>query len=162
MRRVPARTVLTDPVHLLAFGGGAGLAPKAPGTVGSLWGVVLAWLTAAWPPSGQAALLLLVFVAGIWICGESARRLGEHDHPGIVWDEIAGCYLTLLFSGGEVLWLATGFLAFRVFDIWKPWPIRDLDHRLRGGAGIMLDDIVAGAFGAAVLVMLQWAVRATN
>ena len=149
-------------MHFLAFGGGAGLAPKAPGTVGSLWGVVLAWLTAAWPPSFQAALLLLVFVAGIWICGESARRLGEHDHPGIVWDEIAGCYLTLLVAGGEVLWLATGFLAFRVFDIWKPWPIRDLDHRLRGGAGIMLDDIVAGAFGAAVLVMLQWAVRATN
>jgi len=134
----------------------AHLCKKAPGTAGSLWGVALAWLTAGWTLPAQIALTVALIVTGFWICGESARRLGEHDHPGIVWDEIAGCYLTLLVVGPEPLWLALGFAAFRLFDIWKPWPIRDLDHRLRGGAGIMLDDVVAGVYGALVLAALEW------
>ncbi len=156
MRPPAARTVFTDPVHFLAFGAGAGLAPKAPGTVGSLWGVVLAWLTAGWSLPLQGLLLAVLSFAGIFICGESARRLGEHDHPGIVWDEIAGCYLTLLFVGADPAWLAAGFAVFRLFDIWKPWPIRDLDHRLHGGAGIMLDDLVAGVYGVVTLAAIQW------
>ncbi|WP_405224053.1 phosphatidylglycerophosphatase A family protein [Lentisalinibacter sediminis] len=156
MSRPSARTVFGDPVHFLAFGAGAGLAPKAPGTVGSLWGVALAWLTAGWALPAQLALLAVLIVAGFGICGESARRLGEHDHPGIVWDEIAGCYLTLLVAGPEPVWLVAGFAAFRLFDIWKPWPIRDLDHRLHGGAGIMLDDVVAGVYGALALAALEW------
>lgn len=160
MSRPDAATVFGDPVHFLAFGAGAGLVPWAPGTVGSLWGVLIAWLTAQWSLPAQCLLALSLVLAGFWICGVSADRLGEHDHPGIVWDEIAGCYITLLVAGGQPFWLAAGFLAFRLFDIWKPWPIRDLDHRLRGGAGIMLDDVLAGAFGAALLVIVQWSVSA--
>lgn len=156
MSRPSARTVFGDPIHFLAFGAGAGLAPKAPGTVGSLWGVALAWLTAGWSLPPKIGLTALLVFAGFYICGESAKRLREHDHPGIVWDEIAGCYLTLLLAGGDPLWLAAGFAAFRLFDIWKPPPIRDLDHRLGGGAGIMLDDVMAGVYGALLLAFLQW------
>ena len=144
--KADARTVLTDPVHLLAFGFGTGLAPKAPGTVGSLPGVFLAWLTLPLALEWRIGVLVLLIVAGIWICGESARRIGVHDHPGIVWDEIAGMYVTLLVAPPQIALWALAFGLFRLFDIWKPWPIRDLDHRLAGGTGIMLDDLVAALY----------------
>ena len=146
-----ARKVVTDPVNLLAFGLGTGLAPFAPGTVGSLLGVVLAWLVIDLGIEIQIAIAVFLSAAGIWICGESARRIGVHDHPGIVWDEIAGMYLTLLVVPPQILLWALSFGLFRLFDIWKPWPIRDLDHRLSGGTGIMLDDLVAALYAALIL-----------
>src|SRR5690606_2169654 len=88
---------------------------------------------------------------GIYICGESARRMGVHDHPGIVWDEIAGYTVTMLAAPPHWVWLAVGFALFRFFDIVKPWPIREADHSLSGGLGIMLDDIIAGVFAAVIL-----------
>ena len=146
-----ARTVLTDPVHLLAFGLGTGLAPKAPGTAGSLPGLLIGWFALPLPLSWRLGLGLLLFLAGIWICGESARRIGVHDHPGIVWDEITGMYCVLLVVPPQILLYVLAFLLFRLFDIWKPWPIRDLDHRLSGGLGIMLDDVVAALYAASIL-----------
>lgn len=146
------RTVLRDPVHWPAFGFGLGLMPVAPGTFGSLLGIPLWWLT---PPVLWIQLLVgaLALIAGIWICGESARRIGVHDHGGIVWDEVVGMYLTLLVVPREVGWIAASFLAFRLFDIAKPWPIRDLDHRLQGGLGIMLDDVMAALYAACLLML---------
>ena len=120
-----ARKVMRDPVHILAFGFGTGLAPFAPGTFGSL-------------------------------CGESAKRLGVHDHGGIVWDEIAGMYLTLFIAPVSVLGWVLAFVLFRVMDIVKPWPIRDLDHRLGGGLGIMLDDLAAALYAAILLGLYRW------
>ena len=150
------RTVLTDPVHFLAFGFGTGLAPKAPGTVGSLPGLLLFWLTQDYGLTVQLGVAAAAFVFGVWLCGLSARKIGVHDHGGIVWDEIVGMYLTLLAAPpGAVGWLAA-FVLFRVFDILKPWPIRDLDHRLRGGLGIMLDDLVAALYAALLLVFYRW------
>ena len=151
-----ARTVLTDPVHLLAFGFGTGLAPKAPGTFGSLPGLFLAWLTLDLSLEWRLAVAAALVLAGIWICGESARRLGIHDHPGIVWDEITGMYLALLVAPPQILFWALGFGLFRLFDIWKPWPIRDLDHRLAGGVGIMLDDLAAALYAAILLAFGGW------
>ena len=148
---VTARRILTDPVHLLAFGFGTGLAPKAPGTVGSLPGVLLAWLTLPLAFEWRIMIAAGLIAAGIWICGESARRIGVHDHPGIVWDEIAGMYVTLLVVPPQIALWALAFGLFRLFDIWKPWPIRDLDHRLAGGTGIMLDDLVAALYAAVLL-----------
>jgi phosphatidylglycerophosphatase A len=147
--------LLRDPVHLLALGFGSGLSPVGPGTCGSLVAMPLAYalgLMPLWP----AAVAVAVFVlGGIWICGESARRLGTHDHPGIVWDEIAAmCLLALLLPPG-LIWLALGFICFRFFDIVKPWPIRDLDHSLRGGLGIMLDDLAAALFAAITLRLIE-------
>ena len=93
-----ARTVLRDPVHILAFGFGTGLAPIAPGTFGSLPGLLLFWLTHPFGLYVQLGVAAAVVLSGVWICGESARRIGVHDHGGIVWDEIAGMYLTLFFA----------------------------------------------------------------
>ncbi|MGI9205987.1 MAG: phosphatidylglycerophosphatase A family protein [Woeseiaceae bacterium] len=150
------KKVLGDPVHLLAFGFGSGLAPKAPGTFGSVPGVLLAWLTLPLGMEWRVGIAILLILSGIWICGESARRLGIHDHPGIVWDEIAGMYITLLVAPPQVAAWALAFGLFRLFDIWKPWPIRDLDHRLAGGTGIMLDDLVAALYAALLLGFGGW------
>ena len=151
-----AKRVLTDPVNFVAFGFGTGLAPFAPGTVGSLLGVALAWLVIDFGLEIRIGIAVFVFLIGIWICGESARRIGVHDHGGIVWDEICGCYVTLLVAPPEIVAWALGFLLFRGFDIVKPWPIRDLDHRLTGGLGIMLDDLVAALYAALLLVFYGW------
>ncbi len=151
-----ARTVLTDPVHILAFGFGTGLSPVAPGTVGSLVGVLFAWLTLDLGLPLQLAIAAAISLSGVWICGESARRIGVHDHGGIVWDEIAGMYITLLAAPSTVAGWILGFVLFRAFDIAKPWPIRDLDHRLGGGAGIMLDDLAAALYALILLALYGW------
>lgn len=146
------KTVMRSPVCLLAFGFGAGLAPRAPGTFGSLLGLPLAWLTLTLSIEWRLLIGIILVVAGVFLCGQAARRIGVHDHPGIVWDEITGMYLVLLaIPPSAGLW-ALAFGLFRLFDIWKPWPIRDLDHRLGGGAGIMLDDLVAALYAALLLV----------
>ena len=150
------RKVLTDPVNFVAFGFGTGLAPVAPGTFGSLPGVLLAWLTLDMGIYFQLGIAAALSVAGIWICGESARRIGVHDHGGIVWDEICGMYVTLLLAPPTIVGFALGFGLFRLFDIAKPWPIRDLDHRLGGGLGIMLDDLMAALYALILLALYGW------
>ncbi len=151
-----ARTVLRDPVHLLAFGFGTGLSPVAPGTFGSLPGVLLFWLTMDYGLYVQSGIALTIAVAGVWICGESARRIGVHDHGGIVWDEIVGMYVTLLVAPVTVVGWVLAFALFRFMDIVKPWPIRDLDHRLGGGVGIMMDDLAAALYAAILLASYGW------
>jgi phosphatidylglycerophosphatase A len=151
-----ARMVLTDPVHILAFGFGTGLSPYAPGTIGSLVGVLFAWLTRDLGLPIQVGIAAAIIAAGIWICGESARRIGVHDHGGIVWDEIAGMYVTLLVAPPTIPAWILGFALFRAFDILKPWPIRDLDHRLGGGLGIMLDDLAAALYALILLGFYGW------
>jgi len=151
-----ARTVMTDPVHILAFGFGTGLAPFAPGTFGSLPGILLFWLTLDFGLYVQLGIAAAMTLAGIWICGESARRIGVHDHGGIVWDEIVGMYLTLLVAPFTVFGWILAFALFRVMDIVKPWPIRDLDHRIGGGVGIMLDDLAAALYAAILLALYGW------
>ncbi len=154
--RIPASTVFADPVHFLAFGFGTGLAPFAPGTFGSLPGVLLFWLTLDFGLYVQLGIALALAAAGIWICGESARRIGVHDHGGIVWDEIAGMYVTLFLAPVSVSGFVLAFVLFRVMDIVKPWPIRDLDHRMHGGLGIMLDDLLAALYAASLLALYGW------
>ena len=141
--RLP-RPDLRHPLHLLAFGFGAGLSPWAPGTMGTLVAIPVYLALRPLPPDLYRAVTLLVIGAGIWICGWSARRLGVHDHPGIVWDEIAGYLVTMIAAPAGWPWALVGFVLFRLFDILKPWPIGWLDRRLGGGLGIMLDDVAAG------------------
>jgi len=149
-------TVFTDPIHLLAFGFGAGLAPIAPGTFGTLVAVPLEYATRWMDLPSRVGLVIAVCLVGVYLCGESARRLGEHDHPGIVWDEIAGYMVAMLAAPAGWPWIVAGFLLFRFFDILKPWPIRELDHGISGGAGIMLDDVVAGIFAGLILLAARW------
>jgi len=150
--------LLADPVHCAALGFGAGLSPRAPGTAGSVVGLGFAALCSTQPLTVKVLAAFALVVVGIWICGESARRLGVHDHPGIVWDEIAGMTITMLAApaGWGWGWALGGFVAFRAFDIGKPWPIREIDHGMRGGLGIMLDDVLAGILAALVLLLIRY------
>jgi phosphatidylglycerophosphatase A len=148
--------LLRDPIHFLAFGFGAGLSPKAPGTAGSAVGLVAAWWLLALPLGARIGIVAIVIVAGTWLCGESARRLGRHDDQRIVLDEIAGVLLTsLAVSEQSPLAFALVFVFFRIFDIAKPWPIRDVDHRLHGGLGIILDDLIAAVFAATCVFIVR-------
>ena len=145
---------LDKPSHLLAFGFGAGCSPKAPGTMGTLLAVGLYLPLSHLSLPLYLAVLVTVVVVGIWICDRASRDLGVHDHPGIVWDEIAGYLLTMLAAPAGWVWIIAGFALFRLFDIWKPWPIGWLDRHVGGGFGIMLDDLVAGVFAAVCLQIL--------
>ena len=152
--RLEAR-LLRDPVHFFALGFGSGLAAKAPGTAGTLVAVPLIMFIGSFGLTVHAAMTVLLCVAGVFICDASAKKIGVHDHPGIVWDEIAGFSITMLAVPHTWQWLLAGFAVFRLLDIVKPWPIREADHRLRGGLGIMLDDVMAGIFAAVILYALD-------
>lgn len=149
--------LLRDPVHFLALGFGSGLAPWAPGTAGTLVGVLLDPLLRPLGLELRVLAVALMFGAGVWLCGESARRLGVHDHPAIVWDEIVGYLALMLVVPAGWGWALAGFVVFRCFDIVKPWPIRQLDHGVGGGLGIMVDDVMAAAWGAVVLLGFRFA-----
>ncbi|TKC91238.1 phosphatidylglycerophosphatase A [Trinickia terrae] len=148
--------MLTHPFHLISLGFGSGLSPIMPGTVGTLFAwasfaVLSRYLTVIeW-----AALLVAGFVAGCWITGFTARKLGTDDPSPVVWDEIVAFWLVLLFVTPETftgqLW---AFVVFRFFDMVKPPPIRYFDRRLKGGFGIMFDDLVAAFF--TLLVIALW------
>ncbi len=148
------RPHLHGPVHWLAFGLGAGLAPKAPGTFGTLVAVPLYLFLAPLPLPAYLAVVAALALLGVWLCGRTARDLGVHDHPGIVWDEVVGYLLTMSAAPAGWGWVLAGFVLFRLFDILKPWPIAWLDRRIGGGLGIMLDDLLAGALALAVLQLL--------
>jgi len=149
-------TPFRSPVQFLAFGFGSGLSPRAPGTAGTLVAIPLYLLVAQWSLPLYSVFILATALAGIWICGEASRQLGVHDHGGIVWDEIAGMYLTLFLAPATPQGFLVAFLLFRVMDIVKPWPIRELDHRIHGGLGIMLDDLVAALYAALLLALYGW------
>ncbi len=142
----PCARVFRDPVHFLALGFGSGCAPKAPGTFGTLAAIPLYVL--AQPLLLWAYLLLTVagFALGVWICDRTARDLGVHDHPAIVWDEVVGYFVTMIAAPPGGWWLVIGFALFRFFDILKPWPIRQADRRIGGGFGIMFDDVLAAGY----------------
>lgn len=145
-----------NPVHVIAFGFGAGLVPKAPGTAGTVLGVFVYLSLAPLPLQLYLAVTALFFVAGVWICGRTARDLGVRDHGGIVWDEIVGFLAAMTALPPHWTWMAAGFVLFRLLDIAKPWPIGWIERRVRGGLGIMLDDLLAGL---GTLLLLQLAYR---
>lgn len=145
-------TDLVNPWRFLALGFGSGLAPVAPGTFGTLMAVPLYLLLQQLSPGLYLLFLLLAFGIGIALCEITAKQLGVHDHPGIVWDEFVGFWITMFMAPPGWLWIVVGFVLFRFFDIVKPWPIRLIDRRVSGGLGIMLDDVLAGVFA---LILLQ-------
>ena len=140
------KTIFTSPIHFLAFGFGSGLSPIAPGTAGTLAIIPIYLLLQSLDIVSYTIVTLIVCIIGIWICGASSHRLGVHDHGGIVWDEFAGYLITMIAAPVGWQWVIAGFVLFRIFDIWKPWPIRVIDKRIGGGFGIMFDDIIAGIF----------------
>lgn len=147
---------IANPIQFLAFGFGSGLSPKAPGTMGTLVAIPLYLAVAALPLAWYSLFIALTFIFGIWVCDRASKQLGVHDHPGIVWDEFVGYWITLWAVPLGWQWVLAGFVLFRLFDIAKPWPIGWLDKRVHGGLGIMIDDVVAGVMGCAVLHSAAW------
>jgi len=133
-------------------GFGSGLAPKAPGTFGSAFALLFVpiWLSLGFNLSLIA--ILIMSLVGIYICGQTAKVIDVHDDGRIVWDEFAGQSITFLpllyLQQMNWMWVIAGFILFRIFDVWKPWPIRVIDRQVHGGFGIMLDDIIAGVWAA--------------
>lgn len=144
--RIPPGRILKNPICLLAFGFGSGLAPFAPGTFGTLAAVPLYLLASGLETPAYLGLTLLMFLAGIWLCGRCEQILEVEDHSGIVWDEFVGFFITMTAAPVSLPNLACGFALFRLFDVLKPWPIGFLDRRIHGGLGIMLDDVLAGVY----------------
>jgi len=149
-------TLLKNPVHFLALGFGSGLAPKAPGTFGTLMVVPIYLLIKDLELSVYITIVAAATIAGIYICDRSSKLLGVHDHPGIVWDEFAGFLITMIAVPFDWIWLLLGFLLFRFFDIVKPWPIKPVDANMQGGLGIMMDDVIAGILAAMSLHLIIW------
>ena len=155
MSKTPA-SIWRNPIHFLAFGLGSGAAPKAPGTFGTLAAIPLWLLFADLPILSYIALIVVTSLVGIWLCGQTSKDLGVHDHGGIVWDEFVGLWITYIALPEGWVWVLFGFLLFRLFDIWKPWPIGWADSKVSGGLGIMLDDILAGFMALGVLQAVNY------
>lgn len=153
-------SLLANPVHALAFGFGSGLSPKAPGTMGTLAAVPLYLLMSSLPLMIYAAMLIVTFAVGVYLCEKTSRDLGVHDHPGIVWDEFVGYWITMFAAPAGWLWVVVGFAWFRLFDVLKPWPINWLDEKVEGGFGIMIDDVLAGIMALICVQLSYWVIAA--
>jgi phosphatidylglycerophosphatase A len=154
------RALLSHPAGWIATALGAGLSPKAPGTAGSLIALLPWWFLLHGLPIGTyVAVLVAGFLVGVWACGAAGKRLGVHDHGALVWDEVIGMWITLLAAPAQWWWMAAGFVLFRLFDIWKPWPVRLADRRVHGGLGVMLDDVAAGIYALIVLQLIALALQ---
>ncbi|MDQ5848624.1 MAG: phosphatidylglycerophosphatase A [Pseudomonadota bacterium] len=146
----------SHPAHVIAFGFGAGLAPVAPGTAGTLLAWPLGWLLGGFlPPVAFLGLIAALFALGVWACELTGRRLGAADHGSMVWDEVVAFLLVLAIVPRDLAWQAAGFALFRLFDIAKPPPIRWLERRYHGGFGVMFDDLVAAGYALVILALIK-------
>ncbi|HXM80912.1 MAG TPA: phosphatidylglycerophosphatase A [Burkholderiales bacterium] len=146
----------SHPAHIIAFGGGAGLVPYAPGTAGTLLAWPIGWaLGGSLPTLAVLGLLVMLFGLGVWACDVTGRKLGIPDHSSMVWDEIVAFLLVLAILPRELAWQAAGFVLFRLFDIAKPPPIRYFERRYHGGFGVMFDDIIAAAYTLIALAVIK-------
>jgi phosphatidylglycerophosphatase A len=146
------KSLLKRPSSFIAYGFGSGLAPKAPGTFGTLVALPIYWFMQDWSLTTYLLTVFLAFVAGIWFCQRTVDWIKQDDPSGVVWDEIVGYLVAMTFAPVGWQWMLIGFVLFRFFDIVKPWPVSWADKKLHGGFGIMLDDLIAGVY---VIVFLQ-------
>lgn len=148
---------LTNPIHFLAVGLGSGLSPIMPGTMGSLMAIPLWLLFLGLQPTLYWVFILVTFVFGCYICQKTSDDTHTHDSGHIVWDEFVGMWITLYFIPQfSILWVTIAFVAFRLFDMTKPWPIRWFDKRVPGGFGIMVDDVIAAIFSSLSVYVLTF------
>jgi phosphatidylglycerophosphatase A len=154
------RFLFAHPAHFIALGAGAGLAPFAPGTFGTLLAFPIHyWLAPLVPPYAWLGALAALFVLGIWACGRTGRALGVADHGGMVWDETVAFLLVLFFTPASLVWQAWAFLLFRLFDILKPPPIRYFDRKWKTGFGVMFDDLLAAGYALLALAVAMLLLR---
>lgn len=148
---VNLKTLIKRPACFIAYGFGSGLAPKAPGTFGTLVALPIFYLMQDLTLAVYLAIVMSAFIAGIWLCQRAADWLNNDDPSGVVWDEIVGYLVAMTFAPAGWQWMLIGFVLFRFFDIVKPWPVSLADKKLHGGVGIMLDDVVAGIYALVII-----------
>jgi phosphatidylglycerophosphatase A len=156
MRFNLSQRVFQDPRYFIAFGFGTGLIPYAPGTWGTLAAIPLYLLLiyTSWPV--YLFFVFIAFILGVWVADKVSRDLGVNDYKGIVWDEVVGYLLTMFLAPKGLFWIICGFILFRIFDIWKPNPIAYIDRKVRGGLGVMLDDVLAAVPSWLIMQILAW------
>lgn len=146
--------VWQDPAYFIAFGFGSGLMPLAPGTWGTLAAIPVYWLVSDTHWALYLLITALAFALGVWVSDKVTNDLGIHDYKGIVWDEVVGYLLTMFLAPPGLIWILIGFVLFRIFDIWKPQPIGYIDNKVKGGLGIMIDDVLAAVPAWLILQLL--------
>ncbi|MCK4609259.1 MAG: phosphatidylglycerophosphatase A [Gammaproteobacteria bacterium] len=147
-------------IHLFAFGFGSGLAPIMPGTCGAIIAIPIYLLLSQLNLPYYLLSLIIMTIFGVWICGVTAHDLNQHDPKSIVWDEVVGYLVTMTALPLSWIWISAGFIIFRLFDIWKPWPICVIDKKVQNGLGIMLDDILAAIFAGVILHLIKYIPKA--
>ena len=156
MNQPNSKFLLAHPAHFFGLGFGSGLAPKAPGTFGTLVGFPLFWLIFNYSFSTQLMIIAVLFIFGIYVCDKTGKDLGVSDHGAMVWDEIVAIMLVLAFAPNTWLGWLVALLLFRLFDIWKPYPICYFDAKLKNGFGVMFDDLLAAIYTILVLKFIVW------
>ena len=146
--------LLSHPAHFFSLGFGSGLAPKAPGTFGTIIGLPLFLLISSYGLSVKLAIIAALFIIGIYCCDKTGKALGVADHGAIVWDEIVAMMLVLVFAPLTWLGWLVAFCLFRLFDIWKPFPIHYFDAKLKNGFGVMFDDLLAAIYAIICVLLL--------
>ena len=150
-----ARFLVSHPAHFIALGFGCGLVPYAQGTFGTLMTIPLYWGLAAFLPAIAIAFLAIpMFFVGVWACEVTGRDLGVSDHRSMVWDEIVAFLPLAVLAGASLVLQALMFALFRLFDIWKPFPIRQLERQLKGGIGVMADDLAAACYAYVAFIVV--------
>lgn len=149
------KAVWQNPLYFIAFGFGSGAMPFAPGTFGTLLAIPFYLLLNTLPLSAYLIFVALFIIASSWLCDRISREIHEHDHPGMCIDEFAGFFVTMISAPHGWPWIVLGFVLFRLFDIWKPWPIGWIDEKVHGGFGMILDDVVAGVFAMIIIQVIS-------
>lgn len=147
--------LLKNPIHFLSLGFGLGLAPKAPGTFGTFAALPFIYLFSVLDTTEYVGVVVAFALLGIYLCGATSKAMKAHDHPAIVWDEVVGYMIAMIAVPVTWLHLLVAFVLFRFFDILKPWPIKALDKHVKGGFGIMIDDVIAGVFSLVIIHLLM-------
>lgn len=143
--------VWQNPLYFVAFGLGSGAMPFAPGTFGTLFAIPFYLLLSSLPLLVYIFFVVIFIIVSSWICERVSRDIHVHDHPGMCLDEFAGYFVTMIYAPRGLPWVILGFILFRIFDIWKPGPIRIIDEKVHGGFGMILDDVVAGIFALVII-----------
>lgn len=149
-------SIWQKPLDFIAFGFGTGALPIAPGTFGTLIAIPFYLLVQSLSLTPYLILTIVLTIVSIWICDKVSKEIKVHDHQGMCLDEIVGFFVTMIAAPKGAAWIILGFFLFRLFDIWKPFPIRFVDQRVGGGFGIVIDDVLAGIYASVVIQLLSW------
>lgn len=147
-------SIWQNPWHFIAFGFGSGAIPIAPGTFGTLVAIPFYLLIQSLPLGIYIGIVIIIAIGSSWLCQRVSREIGIDDHQGMCLDEIVGYLVTMTAAPHGILWIVIGFVLFRFFDIVKPMPIRYIDEKIKGGIGMILDDVLAGIYSCLIIQII--------